>query len=388
MPPPDSGASVGTVVCVDSLDAVDRDEWNALAGDRYPFLRYEFLAAAEQTGCVTAETGWQPRHLLYQRNGQTVAALPLYEKTHSWGEFVFDWAWAQAYDRVGLDYYPKLVSAVPFTPATSPRLLLADGDDNEALQALHRAALKLADDIDASSLHVQFPTDEESAKWVSTGLKLRRDCQFHWHNRNYGSFDEFLATFSSRKRKKARRDRRRVTEQGIRFRHLSGSDIDADLWETVYQLISITFLRRGSMPYYNLEFFRSVSASMPASILVVLAEQRGVPIAASVFFRGADTLYGRYWGSDGHYDALHFETCYYQGIDHCIQHGLAIFEPGTQGEHKISRGFVPATTYSAHWLRHPQFFDAIARYLEEEGEHVERYMDAVEQHTPYRRDGD
>ena len=388
MPPPDSGASVGTVVCVDSLDAVDRDEWNALAGDRYPFLRYEFLAAAEQTGCVTAETGWQPRHLLYQRNGQTVAALPLYEKTHSWGEFVFDWAWAQAYDRVGLDYYPKLVSAVPFTPATSPRLLLADGDDNEALQALHRAALKLADDIDASSLHVQFPTDEESAKWVSTGLKLRRDCQFHWHNRNYGSFDEFLATFSSRKRKKARRDRRRVTEQGIRFRHLSGSDIDADLWETVYQLISITFLRRGSMPYYNLEFFRSVSASMPASILVVLAEQRGVPIAASVFFRGADTLYGRYWGSDGHYDALHFETCYYQGIEHCIQHGLAIFEPGTQGEHKISRGFVPATTYSAHWLRHPQFFDAIARYLEEEGEHVERYMDAVEQHTPYRRDGD
>ena len=388
MPPPDSGASVGTVVCVDSLDAVDRDEWNALAGDRYPFLRYEFLAAAEQTGCVTAETGWQPRHLLYQRNGQTVAALPLYEKTHSWGEFVFDWAWAQAYDRVGLDYYPKLVSAVPFTPATSPRLLLADGDDNEALQALHRAALKLADDIDASSLHVQFPTDEESAKWVSTGLKLRRDCQFHWHNRNYGSFDDFLATFSSRKRKKARRDRRRVTEQGIRFRHLSGSDIDADLWETVYQLISITFLRRGSMPYYNLEFFRSVSASMPASILVVLAEQRGVPIAASVFFRGADTLYGRYWGSDGHYDALHFETCYYQGIEHCIQHGLAIFEPGTQGEHKISRGFVPATTYSAHWLRHPQFFDAIARYLEEEGEHVERYMDAVEQHTPYRRDGD
>ena len=388
MPPPDSGASVGTVVCVDSLDAVDRDEWNALAGDRYPFLRYEFLAAAEQTGCVTAETGWQPRHLLYQRNGQTVAALPLYEKTHSWGEFVFDWAWAQAYDRVGLDYYPKLVSAVPFTPATSPRLLLADGDDNEALQALHRAALKLADDIDASSLHVQFPTDEESAKWVSTGLKLRRDCQFHLHNRNYGSFDEFLATFSSRKRKKARRDRRRVTEQGIRFRHLSGSDIDADLWETVYQLISITFLRRGSMPYYNLEFFRSVSASMPASILVVLAEQRGVPIAASVFFRGADTLYGRYWGSDGHYDALHFETCYYQGIEHCIQHGLAIFEPGTQGEHKISRGFVPATTYSAHWLRHPQFFDAIARYLEEEGEHVERYMDAVEQHTPYRRDGD
>ncbi len=386
MPPPDAGASVGTAVCLDNLDAVDRDEWNALAGDRFPFLRHEFLSAAERCGCVSPDTGWQPRHLVYRRNGRVIAALPLYEKSHSWGEFVFDWAWAQAYDRVGLDYYPKLVSAAPFTPATSPRLLLADSSDATAARDLGKAALDLADELAASSLHIQFPTEAETSHWTSAGLKLRRDCQFHWHNRDYTSFDEFLATFSSRKRKKARRDRRRVAEQGIHFRHLSGADIDADLWETVYQLISITFLRRGSMPYYNLEFFRSVSASMPDSIVVILAERQGEAIAASVFFRGVDTLYGRYWGSDGNYDALHFETCYYQGIEYCIQHQLAAFEPGTQGEHKVSRGFVPVTTYSAHWLRHPQFFDAISRYLEEESEHVERYMEAVEQHSPYRRD--
>lgn len=370
------------------MDGVGRREWDSLVGQRYPFLRHEFLAAAEATGCVSPATGWTPRHLLCRnKQGRLLGALPLYEKNHSWGEFVFDWAWAQAYERIGLDYYPRLVSAVPFTPATSPRLLLKKNDPGVAAELI-AAAREVADDLDASSIHVQFPLAEEMDLWTGAGYRARKDCQFHWHNRGYAGFDEFLATFSSRKRKKARQDRRRVRDQDIRFRWLDGRELDDALWRDVYQLISLTFLKRGSMPYFDLDFFRALTRRLPDSLLVILALRRGQAIAASVFFRGQRTLYGRYWGADGHYDALHFETCYYQGIDYCIENDIAVFEPGTQGEHKISRGFVPVETRSAHWLRQPQFFDAIGDYLDEEGRRVERYMEIVEAHSPYRRDPD
>lgn len=372
---------------VDRIDRIDACAWNRLpAASRYPFLRHEFLAAAENHGCVSLDTGWSPCHLAVRdSNGDLRAAMPLYQKSHSWGEFVFDWAWAHAYENAGLDYYPKLVSATPFTPATSPRLLLADPADSEAALTLALAALKLGEELAVSSVHIQFPHPQELDTLADAGLMLRKDCQFHWHNRGYRSFDDFLATFSSAKRKKARRDRRHVREQDIRFRWFEGKALDEAVWADVYALISTTFLRRGSMPYLSQEFFCEVSRSLPNALAVVMAERRGQPIAAAVFYRGDDRLYGRYWGSDAHYNALHFETCYYQGIDYCIEHGLAIFEPGTQGEHKVSRGFTPVTTWSAHWLARPEFGAAIGEYLDAEKEQIERYIDAVHDHTPYRR---
>ena len=372
----------------DAIADIGERDWNRLAGASYPFLRYEFLHAAETSGCVSDATGWYPSHLLARSEDGTLrGALPLYEKDHSWGEFVFDWAWANAYQRAGLEYYPKLVSAVPFTPAASPRLLLADPADGDAAAALLRGAIELARERRCSSLHVQFPLAAELDQLEAAGLKLRKDCQFHWHNRGYASFDEFVRTFSSAKRKKARRDRRRVAEAGITFRRLSGRDLDEASLETMYRLISRTFMRRGSLPYYDLGFFTAIAERLPEALLVIIADDAAGPVAAAVFFVGGDTLYGRYWGAAGHYNALHFETCYYQGIDYCIEHGLSRFEPGTQGEHKISRGFVPCPTWSAHWLAHPQFLSAIGTYVEEEARHIDRYMRAVDSHSPYRRGG-
>jgi len=368
----------------DSISAIAREDWNALAGDRYPFLDHAFLELAEHSGSVTPNAGWIPRHLVLEDGGHLRAAMPLYEKSHSWGEFVFDWAWAHAYEQAGLDYYPKLVSAVPFTPAPSARILKARSDDSEAASILIGAATQLAKDSGCSSLHILFPEADEIPVLEDAGLLVRKDCQFHWHNHDYGNFDDFLATFTSAKRKKARRDRRRVAENGIRFRRLRGAELDSDTWSTVYALIARTFMQRGSLPYFNQAFFEGLSAQLPENILVILAEQDHRPVAAAVFFESATTLYGRYWGSDGHFDALHFETCYYQGIEYCIESGKQLFEPGTQGEHKISRGFSPVATWSAHWLAHPEFANAIERYLDEEGRHIDRYIEAVDEHTPYK----
>lgn len=357
-------------------------DWNALTGGVSPFLRHEFLLAAEASGSASADSGWSPRHIgLYDADGRLQGALPLYEKIHSWGEFVFDWSWAQAYGRAGLDYYPKLVSAIPFTPAAGPRLLCRDA---AAAHALIEAALKLAQSAGDSSLHILFPQERELPWLRASGLKIRKDCQFHWHNREYRDFEDFLATFSSAKRKKVRRERRTVAEQGICFRRYSGAETDKAIWTDVYELISLTFLRRGSMPYFNLDFFLEITARMPDNIMVIVAEKNRATIAAAVFFDTQSILYGRYWGADSHYNALHFETCYYQGIDYCIETGRKLFEPGTQGEHKISRGFVPATTWSAHWLARPEFFVAVGEFLKAESSHIESYMDAVNAHSPYK----
>ncbi|MFZ9052396.1 MAG: GNAT family N-acetyltransferase [Woeseiaceae bacterium] len=372
----------------ESIATIRADDWNALTDGRFPFLSHEFLLAAEQSGSVSADTGWAPQHITLTDNGKLSAAMLLYKKSHSWGEFVFDWSWAQAYEQAGLHYYPKLVSAVPFTPAPSPRLLLADRGDSEAAAALLDAAITLAKDTGCSSLHILFPDDSDLPFLRAAGLKLRKDCQFHWHNRGYADFDDFLATFSATKRKKVRQDRRRVRDAGITFRHLHGRDLDEATWQQVYRLISITFMRRGALPYFEFGFFPMISASLPDGVLVILAERGDNAIAAAVFYEGDNVLYGRYWGSDGHYDALHFETCYYQGIEYCIAAGKAVFEPGTQGEHKISRGFRPIETWSAHWLGHPEFFSAIGSYVDHETEHVNRYMQAVDQHSPYRDDGE
>jgi len=361
--------------------------WNALTGDS-PFLRHEFLAALERTGCVGGETSWQPSHLtVVDAAGELLGALPLYIKHDSRGEFVFDWGWADAYAQVGLSYYPKLVSAVPFTPATGQRILVAaHADFSTVATALIGAARELGAELGASSLHVLFPTEAQRNYLAGEGLLTRKSCQFHWRNDGYQNFDDFLARFSSAKRKKARRERRRIAEAKVQFQHLQGDELGSEDWDTVFKFYAHTFLRRGRTPYLNRAFFADIVTTMPESLVVILARFEGQPIAAAICFRSSDTLYGRYWGSLADFHSLHFETCYYQGIDYCIREGLSRFEPGTQGEHKISRGFTPIATWSNHWLIDPEFGHAVAEFLDRERLHVEAYMEELAAHAPYRRD--
>ena len=372
---------------IGSLGEIEADAWNALAGQN-PLLRHEFLQAMESSGCVGPGTAWEPCHLLLRDTDQAlVGALPLYFKEDSRGEFVFDWSWADAYERAGLAYYPKLVSAVPFTPATGARMLLhPERDTREARGRLVGEALRIADDAGVSSLHVLFPQEEERHVLAEAGMLERKACQFHWHNDGYADFDEFLGRFNSSKRKKAKRERRRIAEAGIRFEHLRGDQITASDWDAIYEFYAHTFYRRGRPPYLNREFFDLVSNALPENVLVILARYEQRPIAAAICFSGGSTLYGRYWGSVADFHSLHFETCYYQGIEHCIREKILRFEPGTQGEHKISRGFSPTPTWSFHWLREPAFYDAIQDYLERETHHVDSYMAHWDEHLPYRQD--
>jgi hypothetical protein len=372
------------------ISRIDSAEWNRLQGTDTPFLRHEFLSALESSACVGPGTGWRPCHVaLFDHRGSLTGALPLYEKTNSWGEFIFDFAWANAYQQAGLRYYPKLVSAIPYTPATSPRCLIAPDRDSPAiLRQLIEAARAHAGDIQASSLHLLFPTEREARQFEAEGLLLRKDCQFHWHNRGYERFEDFLGELTSAKRKKLRRERRRISESGISFQIRQGHELDTGDWARIMPLYASSFWRRGREPYLNEKFFIEISRRLPDQILVILAVHGDEPIAVAICFRSDDTLYGRYWGSSGRYHSLHFETCYYQGIEYCIANGLARFEPGTQGEHKISRGFVATETWSAHWLSHPQFAEAVNDYLVRERDYIDDYIDAVREHEPYRHDGE
>jgi predicted N-acyltransferase len=365
--------------------ALPADQWNALAGD-YPFLRHEFLAALEDSGCVSARNGWTVQHLALFDQAGLAAAAPLYRKSHSWGEFVFDFAWARAFEQYGFAYFPKLVCAVPFTPASGPRLLYRpDLPAGECRAALLRGLREQAQLQQLSSVHALF-LDEAGRDACSTdGWLLRRDCHFQWYNRGYRDFEDFLAAFSAEKRKKARRERRRVLEQGIEFRTLDGTQLDEQLIERVYAFHAMTFVRHGHHPYLNRAFFSQVARDLGASLLVKLALSAGEPVAAAVFFRSADTLYGRYWGAAADYHSLHFEACYYQGIDYCIAQGLKRFEPGTQGEHKIARGFEPTLTWSAHWISDLTLRRAIGAYLEREGSAIEAYASQADEHAPFRK---
>jgi predicted N-acyltransferase len=361
------------------------DEWNALAGE-YPFLRHEFLSAIEDSGCASARSGWHPRHLVLIDQRGLAAAAPLYQKSHSWGEFVFDFAWARAAEQGGLAYYPKLVCAVPFTPATGPRLLCRPDLAAVPLRSQLLAAMRERLQAERlSSVHMLFLDPPARAACEQDGWLLRRDCHFQWHNRDYRDFDDFLDGFSADKRKKARRERRRVLEQGIEFQTLRGDELSEVLIERVYVLHELTFFRHGHTPYLNCDFFRRIAHSLGASFFVKLALRAGEPVAVAVFFRSADTLYGRYWGADNDYHSLHFETCYYQGIDYCIAHGLRHFEPGTQGEHKIARGFEPALTWSAHWIANLALRRAIGAYLAREGQAIDAYASEADAHAPFRK---
>jgi predicted N-acyltransferase len=324
--------------------------------------------------------------VLEDRDGRAIGAMPLYLKEHSRGEFVFDFSWANAYAQHGVDYYPKLVTAIPFTPVRGPRILCGGGADAPAVAAaLIQAAMEYARSEQLTSWHVLFPNEDSLAPLTQAGLIERRDCQFHWFNRSYDSFEEFLATFTSEKRKKARRERRRVAEAGIEFDTRSGREMDDRAWRPVYEFYADTFHRHGHTPYLNLEFFKRIAATMPDSLMLKIARHGKTPIAAAIFFVGEDALFGRYWGAGGNFHSLHFETCYYQGIDYCIEHRLQRFEPGTQGEHKVPRGFVPTLMSSAHDIVDKRFARAIRDFAAREARGVDHYAAEVSQHVPYHR---
>ena len=369
---------------LDGIDAIAPGAWNALAGDE-PFLRHEFLAALEGTRCAAPATGWRAHHLVLGDPEAPEAVAPLYEKSHSWGEFVFDFAWARAFESRGIDYYPKLLAAVPFTPATGPRLLVRDGPGAPQRRvAVLEAIVAEAGARGRSSAHALFLDEPGREAAQAAGWLLRRDCHFQWRQKGYRDFEDFLASFSAEKRKKAKRERRRVAELGIRFEFRAGHALDAALLARVHALHADTFHRHGHVPYLSPECMARMAATMGESMQVLLAWKDDEVVATSVFFRSADSLYGRYWGASGDFNGLHFEACYYQGIEYCLRSGLARFEPGTQGEHKLARGFEPTFTWSAHWIGDRTLRAAIASYLAREAEAVGEYAEAAAQHVPYR----
>ncbi|EED31946.1 hypothetical protein NOR53_3507 [gamma proteobacterium NOR5-3] len=369
-----------------SVADIPATQWEALRRDDYPFLRHDFLLGLEQADCTTAAAGWEPAHLRLKDKDRTLAILPAWLKTHSYGEYVFDWAWADAWRRMGLEYYPKLLTAIPFTPATGPRLLYAEDLDPAFLWATFREQMPaLAHSLGVSSWHVLFPRAEDARSLAAAGMHTRHQVQFHWFNRGYESFDDFLDTFSSRKRKSLRRERRRVSEQGLTLTMRNGTELSEDDWTVFHRFYQMTFAKRsGHGGYLTREFFLEVAANMGEQVLMALAEEDGVPVAGALYFCDGETLYGRYWGCIREYDCLHFETCYYQGIDYCIRHGLKRFDPGAQGEHKIQRGFEPTTTLSCHWIASPELDAAVGNFTQQEQAHVEEYRKDAMSLLPFK----
>lgn len=375
---------------VESITEIGADTWNMLSGTDNPFQRYEFLAALEETNCTTRASGWQPNHIVVTQSvpglDPVVAIMPLYLKTHSWGEYVFDWSWANAYESHGLNYYPKFVTSIPFTPSYGKRLFLADGcDAHTVLQLIQNAIEARADYLQASSWHVLFPDAEQNTLFTSAGMLSRTACQFQWFNRGYTDFEAFLATLNSRKRKNVRRERKKVAESGVQFRTCSGADIDDSLWESFFTFYQSTYLARGMQGYLSLEFFKQLSRTMPEQLVMIIAQINERPIAAALFFQSSDTLFGRYWGAAADFEFLHFETCYYRGQDYAIEHRLQRFDSGAQGEHKIQRGFEPVVTYSNHWIANPGFRAAIESFLREEDVYIDRYREQAESLLPYKQ---
>ncbi len=373
------------------IDEISAADWDALFPAGNPFLRHAFLSSLEDSGSAGDESGWAPRHLLLERNGSPIAALPLYLKAHSYGEFVFDWGWAEAWSRHGLAYYPKLLTAIPFCPSVGPRIGIADGEDQGKIVGVLWSALKsAAEDRALSSWHLLFADDPSRLPWlaVEPGSVLeRQDVQFHFLNPGYEDFDGFLGSLRSKRRKNVRKERRRVAAQDVRLERQVGREIsDAD-WNAFYRCYVSTFLKRsGHGGYLTREFFTLLRERMPEQLMLVVARREEQVIAGALFLFDEERLYGRWWGALGHVDCLHFETCFYQGIEFAIERKLSVFDPGTQGEHKLLRGFEPVTTRSLHYIRDPRFRAAIADFLDRERGHVEAYGENATELLPFRRD--
>ena len=369
---------------LDSLTSIPSSDWDTLT-DNNPTLSHALLQSMIDADCTTAKTGWLPQFLTLWRDieGQQTlcGAVPLYVKTHSYGEYVFDWAWAEAYQRHGLDYYPKLLSAVPFTPCTGGRLLAKTSADRKMLVD---ALLSLAAQSDVSSLHVLFPNADEHKLLIDAGMMPRTSIQFHWQNAGYQSFDDFLGSMSHDKRKRVKQERRKVVDAGITFKRVVGTDItDAD-WDFFVECYDHTYRAHFSTPYLNRKFFGLIGTRMPANILLIVAERDGRLIASALNLFSEHTLYGRYWGGLAFHSGLHFETCYYQALEFCIERGIQTFAGGAQGEHKLARGFLPVKCHSAHWLKHPQFSRAVEDFLRRESGGIEQYVNELESSSPFK----
>ncbi len=391
----------------DSLLGVDPQAWNSLLACQSqptPFMRHEYLTALERSGSATPDTGWTLHAVTLWQGGALIAACPLYLKDHSYGEYVFDWAWARAYAEHGLDYYPKALVAVPFTPVPATRLMARDA---WARAVLVQALRTWCEGAGVSSLHLLFGSDEDIAACASAGLMLRHTVQFHWNNAQYTDFDAFLGSLNQEKRKKIRQERRRVADAGVSFRWALGSDITQADWDFFYRCYERTYLEHGNAPYLTRDFFAQMQSAMPEHWLLFIAERAGRAIASSLIATSARihwaagqndlknedvnadlapiTAYGRYWGALERVDCLHFEACYYQPLQWCIEHGVQRFEGGAQGEHKMARALLPVQASSAHWLAHPAFADAVDRFLALEGQGVAQYMGALQSRSPFKR---
>jgi len=392
-PPAEHGKATGgagggdfTVRVASAMADIDAAAWDACAGGDNPFVSHAFLNALEQSGSASAETGWLPLHLVVEGAGQSLlAAAPCYLKSHSQGEYVFDHGWADAFERAGGAYYPKLQVCAPFTPVTGPRLLARPGTHAPAARsALIKGLVALRRQTGASSVHVTFPLHDEWRLLGDNGFLLRRDQQFHWFNEGYASFDDFLGGLAARKRKAIRRERRDALADGVTIVQLTGADITADAWEAFFTFYQDTGSRKWGRPYLTRDFYRRIAASMADRVLLVMARRDGRYIAGAINFLGPDAIYGRHWGCIEDHPFLHFEVCYYQAIDYAISHGLARVEAGAQGEHKLARGYRPVATFSAHDIAHPGLKRAIAEFLEREGRYVDAAKAELESMLPFR----
>ena len=369
---------------LDSLATIDAKDWDALTHNN-PTLSHAFLQSMIDAGCTTAKTGWLPQFLTLWRDvdgrQSLCGAVPLYVKSHSYGEYVFDWSWAEAYQRNGLEYYPKLLSAIPFTPCSGGRLLAQTAADRKILLD---GLLSLAEQSDVSSLHVLFPDAQDQQMLIDKGMIPRTSIQFHWQNAGFKSFDDFLATMSHDKRKKVKQERRKVVDAGITFKRLVGRDIsDAD-WDFFVECYDHTYRAHFSTPYLNRKFFGLIGERMPENVLLIVAEREGKRVASALNLFSKHTLYGRYWGGLEFHSGLHFETCYYQALEFCIARGIQVFEGGAQGEHKLARGFLPVKCHSAHWLKQPQFARAVEDFLRRESSGMEQYVNELGESSPFR----
>jgi uncharacterized protein len=374
---------------VSTLAKISPTEWNTLTAEANGnvFLSHEYLHALHASGCATARTGWQPHYLIAYDNDELVGALPLYLKAHSYGEYVFDWAWADAYKRAGGEYYPKLLSAIPFTPCPGSRVLARDTIVRDALM---REALLQAKTLGVSSLHILFPFEEELKAWEDAGLMRREGVQFHWHNKDYADFDAMLTAMSHDKRKRIKQDRRYVREAGVRWRTSVGAAIDHEDLAFFYRCYENTYTAHHSTPYLSLEFFQRIVRDCTDACVLFIGEREAQAnterLCSSFCIRSGDTMYGRYWGTMEALKSLHFEACYYQPLEWCIQQGIQHFEGGAQGAHKLARGLLPTTTYSAHWLADQRFADAVEHYLHREKIGVMHTMEELNEASPFRKE--
>ncbi len=383
---PDGSEHISVRVA-ESIAGIGEAGWDACAGADDPFLSYAFLSALEEAGCVSAESGWLPHHLAVEApDGTLIAVAPLYVKGHSQGEYIFDWGWADAYERAGGRYYPKLQCAVPFTPVPGRRLLAKPGPDASAGEAALAAGMEeLADRHGLSSVHATFLPEDQAENLAERGWLVRHGLQYHWRNRDYGDFEDFLATMMSRKRKSIAKERRRVAEAGIDTPILCGADIKPHHWDAFYRFYVDTYDRKWGYPYLNRDFLELLTERLVECVVLVLAELDGRLIAGALNLRGTDALYGRNWGAEGDYRFLHFEACYYRAIDFAIEHGLQRVEAGTQGPHKVQRGYEPVRTFSAHLIRDPGLREPVADFIRRESRQVTHELEAMAEMTPYRR---